>query len=363
MGSASGGRAADNLSVNFTLRPMESSDGPALDALLTTQATATAVAMTTRYRYDVFASLLAQHPSLYGVVATAPGVDGLVGMATAYIDEVQVEDRLLPCAHLENLKVRDDVRRQGLGRQLAEWRIAEARRRFGDAGVTVAGVEATNAASIATARKWAGQVMGPLRIAIVPATRKASNVRGYRIRGIENDDVEAVVAGSNAFHADANLYPRLTGDRLRELLAPMDPGGPVRQYRVAVTPAGSIVAGVMVVQRFELMTDQIDRLPKPLALLNKIVHLVPVDGVIRTAEVSLPWFAPGQLQAGRHLWEEIRHEWHGRATHIGTVVDPKSEAAEMCRVGRLTPGPRLWLLVPVRSPVTLSEARPVSVWR
>ena len=349
--------------MDFTLRPMEPADGPAIDALLTTQATATAVAMSTHYRYDVFASLIAQHPSLYGVVATAPGVEGLVGMATAYIDEVQVEDRLFPCAHLENLKVRDDVRRQGLGRKLAEWRIAEARRRFGDEGVIVAGVEATNAGSLATARKWAGQVMGPLRIAIVPTTRKPSSVRGYRIRGIDDDDVEAIVAASNAFHADANLYPRLTGERLRELLAPMDPGGPVRQYRVAVTPAGSIVAGAVVVQRFELMTDHIDRLPTPLALLNKVVHLVPEDGVIRTAEVSLPWYAPGQLQAGRHLWEEIRHEWHGRATHIGTVVDPKSYAAEMCRVGRLTPGPRLRLMVPVRSPVALSEDRPVSVWR
>ena len=138
-GTAGGGRATDNLSVEFTLRPMEPADGPALDALLTTQATATAVAMSTHYRYDVFASLIAQHPSLYGVVATAPGVDGLVGMATAYIDEVQVEDRLFPCAHLENLKVRDDVRRQGLGRKLAEWRIAEARRRFDVEGVIVAG--------------------------------------------------------------------------------------------------------------------------------------------------------------------------------------------------------------------------------
>ena len=349
--------------MDFTLRPMEPADGPALDALLTTQATATAVAMSTHYRYDVFASLIAQHPSLFGVVATAPGVDGLVGMATAYTDEVQVEERLFPCAHLENLKVRDDVRRQGLGRKLAEWRIAEARRRFDGDGVIVAGVEATNAGSLATARKWAGQIMGPLRIAIVPTTRKPPTKRGYRIRGIDDDDVEEVVAGSNAFHADANLYPRLTGERLRELLAPMDPGGLVRQYRVAVTPAGGIVAGAVVVQRFELMTDHIDRLPTPLALLNKVFHLVPEDGVIRTSEVSLPWYAPGQLQAGRHLWEGVRNEWHGRATHLGTVVDPKSEAAEMCRVGRLTPGPRLLLMVPVSSPVALSESRPVSVWR
>ena len=56
-----------------------------------------------------------------------------------------------------------------------------------------------------------------------PYDTKASSVRGYRIRGFEDDDVEAIVAGSNAFNADSNLYPRLTGDRLRELLARMDP--------------------------------------------------------------------------------------------------------------------------------------------
>ena len=136
----------------------------------------------------------------------------------------------------------------------------------------------------------------------------------------------------------------------------------MRGYRVAVTPAGSIVAGAVVVQRFELMTDHIDRLPTPLALLNKVIHLVPEDGVIRNAEVSLPWYAPGQLQAGRHLWEEIRHEWHGRATHLGTSSTRRARRRD---VPRRPPDPRtrLRLMVPVSSPVPLSESRPVSVWR
>ena len=81
-----------------------------------------------------------------------------------------------------------------------------------------------------------GRSWGPLRIAIVPTTRKASSVRGYRIRAIDGDDVEAVVAGSNAFNADANLYPRLTGDRLQR--APRAhgsgrPGSPVPGRRDA----------------------------------------------------------------------------------------------------------------------------------
>ena len=47
---------------------------------------------------------------------------------------------------------------------------------------------------------------------------------------------------------------------------------------------------------------------------------------------------------------------------LGTVVDPKSEAAEMCHVGRC-PRPRLRLMVPVSSPVPLDASKPLSVWR
>jgi GNAT superfamily N-acetyltransferase len=348
--------------VDFTLRALEPTDGPALDALLSSQALSTAVAITTHYRYDVAASLIAQHPNLYGVVATAPGIDGLVGMATAFIDEVQVEGRLLPCAHLENLKVHEDVRRMGLGRQLAEWRIAEARRRFGGPGVIAAGVEATNDGSLATARKWAGQILGPLRILIATTTRRAPALGDLTVRPMEDADIDAVVEGSNAFHADTNLYTRMTAEKLRAWIAPLDPGGSVRQYHVALTPAGSVVAGVLVMQRYELMTDQIERLPRPLAVLNKVVHVVPPDGVIRTVEVCLPWFAPGQLEAGRRLWEQIRHAWHDRASNVGAVVDPKSEASAMCQVGRSF-APRLRLMVPIASPVPLDVSKPLSVWR
>lgn len=349
--------------MEFSLRPFEPGDGPAIGALLAAEAATTAVGMTTRYHHDVYASLLVQHPDVIGVVATAPGYQGIVGMATAFLDEVRVEGRVFPRAQLENLKVRHDVRRLGLGRQLAAWRIAEARRRFGGPGVVMAGIEGTNAASLATARSWASQILGPLRIVIGPTQRGGPRVADVRVREIDDGDVEEVVAGSEAFHADTNLYPRLTPDLLRRWLAPVDPGGRVRQYRVAASPTGSILAGALVVQRFELMVDEIEHLPTPLAVLSRILPLLPPDGVIRTAEVMLAWHAPGQLEAGRNLWNQIRHEWHDRATHVAAVVDPKSPAAEMCRVSPLTLGPRLKLMVPVDSPIPLSESKPVVMIR
>jgi predicted N-acetyltransferase YhbS len=357
------GQGSQNSSVEFTLRPFDPGDGPAIGALLAAEAATTAVGMTTRYHHDVYASLLVQHPDVIGVVATAPGYQGIVGMATAFLDQVHVEGQVFPRAQLENLKVRHDVRRQGLGRQLATWRIDEARRRFGGPGVVMAGVEGTNAASLATARSWASQILGPLRIVIGPTQRGAGRGGAVEVRDVEDADIEEVTAGSAAFHAGTNLYPRLTPDLLRAWLAPVEPGGRVRRYRIAASPGGSILAGGLVVQRFELMVDQIEHLPTPLAVLSRILPLVPRDGVIRTAEVMLAWHAPGQLEAGRRLWEQIRREWHDRATHVAAVVDPKSPAADMCRVSPLTLGPRLKLMVPVDSPVPLSESRPVVMIR
>jgi predicted N-acetyltransferase YhbS len=213
--------------VEFTLRPLEPTDGPAIDTLLRSEAQTTALALTTTYRHDPYASLLAQHPTLFGVVATAPGIDGLVGMATAFTDEVRIGESTHPSAHLENLKVRHDVRRQGLGRRLAEWRIAEARRRFGEDGVIQTGVDVTNAASLATAAGWATQVLGPVRVIIGRMTRSAPR-GGLRVRPLENRDVEAVVDGVNAFHASYNLYPPQTAERLLASLAPTALGAPLR---------------------------------------------------------------------------------------------------------------------------------------
>src|SRR5829696_5068655 len=158
--------------LDFSLRAMEPTDGPAIDALMRHEAQTTSMGMTTRYRHDIYDALLAQHPTLFGVVAESPGIDGLVGIATAFLAEVTIGGGVYPSAHLENLKVRHDVRRHGLGGRLAAWRIDEAHRRFGGKAVIAAMVEGSNTASLATARRWATEVLGPVRIVIGRTTSK-----------------------------------------------------------------------------------------------------------------------------------------------------------------------------------------------
>lgn len=348
--------------TDFALRPLEASDGPAIDALIRGEAQTTAMALTTHYGHDVVAAMVAQHPDMFGVVATTPDGNEIVGMATAFIDEVQLGDGTFPCAHLENLKVRHDVRRRGLGRRLAEWRIAEARRRFGGDGVISAGIDATNEASLATARRWASQVSGPLRIVIGRVSSRAPARSPIVVRPLENDDVEEVVAGVNAFYSGYALYPPQTPSSLAAAHARTALGFPIRQYRVAVRPDGTIVAGASVTERFRIMTDHIERVPVPLALLSRVFSILPADRVIRSIELSLAWHAPGHAAAGRHLWDAIRHEWRDPATHVAGIADPRGSLGDVFVVGRSL-GPRVALMVAIQAPVPLDESRPIYLWR
>jgi GNAT superfamily N-acetyltransferase len=348
--------------TDFTLRPIEPGDGPAIDELIRNEALSTRLSIATHYQVDPYAGLLAQHPTTFGVAATAPGTDGLVGVATAFTDDLRVGGRTFPGAYLENLKVHHAFRRQGLGRRMAEWRIAEADRRFGGDGIIVTAVEVSNAASLATARSWATQIVGPLRDVIATTRTKAPPRADLTIRPLEERETEAVVDGLNAFNESVELYPPQTAATLAGHHAQTAIGTPIRQYRVAVAPRGTIVAGASVTERFRLMTDHVERIPKPLELLARVTRVFPPDHVIRLVEITLAWHAPGRVDAARHLWEAIRYEWRDVATHVASETDPRGSLFEAFHVG-FSVVPKVELMIPVRSPVPLDPDRVVYHWR
>jgi predicted N-acetyltransferase YhbS len=346
----------------FTLRTMGAGDGPAIDTLMRNEAQTTRFSISTEYLEDIIAALLAQHPTIFGVVAEAPTHEGLVGVATAFTDEVQLGEAKLPTAHLENLKVRHDMRRRGLGSALAAWRIEEAERRFGRDGVIMAGVERSNVGSLATAAHWATHVLGPVRVIIARPRSKPPNGTDLVVRPLEDKDVEAVVDGTNAFYRRHLLFPRLTAESLAAALATTTFGWPIRTYRVAATHAGQVVAGAGISERYRLMVDHIERMPGPLAVVGRLTGQLPADRVLRTIELSGFWHAPGQEAAARHLWDAIRHEWRDRVTNIAAQVDPRSPLVDLLRTGPSL-APRIEIHVPVRSPVPVDERAPVYLWR
>lgn len=340
---------------------MGPTDGPGVDMLLRHEAQTTSMAMSTQYGHDIFDAFKAQHPTLFGVVAEAPGIDGLVGMATAFLDEVMIGGRVFPSAHLENLKVRHDVRRQGLGSKLAAWRIDEAHRRFGGEGVVAAGIEASNAASLATAARWSTQVLGPVRIVIARTSSRPPPRRGVEVRPMTDGDIESVVDGLGTFYAGYDMFPPPTPARLAAALAPTALGA-FRTYRVAVAEDGTVIAGAGIMERFKLMTDHIDSVPLPISILGRVTGMLPADRIIRSVEVGLAWHAPGRVDAARVVWDAIRSEWHGRANTVVGIADPRGTLIEAFHVG-ISFAPRLELMAPVQSPVSVDPDRLLYVWR
>jgi hypothetical protein len=90
--------------------------------------------------------------------------------------------------------------------------------------------------------------------------------------------------------------------------------------------------------------------------VGRLTGMLPADRTIRSIELFLAWHAPGRVDAARHLWDAIRHEWHGRATNVVGQTDPRSTLVEAYHVSRL-PGPRVEIMVAVRSPTPIGGDR------
>jgi predicted N-acetyltransferase YhbS len=348
--------------ADFVLRAMVPTDGPALDELLSSEAQTGRMRMTTHYLRDVHSALVAQHPGVFGVVAESPEVAGLAGMATAFLDRVRAGGDVGPVAYLENLKVHHHLRRRGLGGRLAAWRIEEARRRSGDDVLIATGIEAGNTASLATARRWATQVLGPVRVVVAGTRRTQPTAAGLEVRPLMPADRDAVAGAVNTFHAGYELFPQQTAERLADAHAPTADGEAVRQYRVVASPTGEILAGASVMQRFALMVDHIDAVPLVISIVGRLTGMLPADRVLRSIELSLVWHAPGRADALALLWDAIRWEWRDRCTSVTTIADPRGPMpVTLAGVSRF--GPRIELRVPVRAPRPLDEAKPVYLWR
>jgi GNAT superfamily N-acetyltransferase len=75
-------------------------------------------------------------------------------MGTVRFNKVQFNGDILPLAFLDGLKVQPEFRGNGLGYQIASWRIQKARDEFGENGVIGTGMLHDNHASHAVAAKW-----------------------------------------------------------------------------------------------------------------------------------------------------------------------------------------------------------------
>src|SRR5688572_19674502 len=183
----------------FTLRELKPSDSPELVKLITEFEGD----LTTRFLVDPYNAIICgTEDRTVGVVVESSGVDGLVGMGTVRFSRAQCNDEVLPLAFLDGLKVREEFRGQGLGYQIASWRIQRAREEYGDWCVIGTGMLHDNQASHAVARKWCREFAeSAVDVRFVPMLRrKPESLAGIQVREIDVQEYEEFAHRQNTFY-------------------------------------------------------------------------------------------------------------------------------------------------------------------
>jgi GNAT superfamily N-acetyltransferase len=338
----------------FTLRPMTAADGEAVRHLMEDDPESGGMQVTARFVLDPVQAWRALKPDMEGVVAVAP--DGrALGTATVSFEEVQYNGRVMPSAYLENLKVHHTARGQGIATALAQWRVGQAKARFGGGdGVILTTTSTDNVASLNTMKKWASQFYSPLAVSIRPMLNKAPQPpTGLSARKTPPEEYARMAEASNRFYADYQLYAPMSADRLHGLTG----GAPdVYTYYAVYDSSGAPVAGALAALRAAVVYDQIRNMPKPLRLASRILRIVPADGRLCSLEVNSLWHT--RLDAGHYLWRMLRYLYRQEASTATAVFDPRSPLSDVFRI-RPWHMPKLELVTALHGPEPMDTAKPV----
>lgn len=309
----------------FTLRELQPSDSPALIKLITEFGGD----MTTHFQVDPYSAIISgTETRTHGVVAECAGYEGLVGMGTVRFSNVQFNDELLPLAFLDGLKVQNEFRGNGLGYRIADWRIQKAREEFGEHCVIGTGMLHDNHASHAVASKWCREFAeSALDIRFVSMlARSPKALPGLTVREIEFDEYEEFARKQNNFYRQYNLYtPCSPASIVHALNVSVEEKKPYRYYAV-IDAHGNLLAGAQTWARGLLKSDTLNDPPRPLRILNKVVHVLPDDFTLRDVSVNGLWYDDGQIKIAQYLWEMLRWECREQGSILTAGFDSRDPA-------------------------------------
>lgn len=333
----------------FTLREARDGDGPGLTELAAAAADTGAVRVAPHYLYDPLLTSRALRPEAVWVVAESD--EGrIVGSGTLDFRPLEIEGEVLPGAQLANLMVHPDYRRRGIATALAEWRIERA----GPDVVLVAAIQSGNEGSIANARKWATQIFGRQMIPVFKVAPKRASGSVELRAPVNDDEWEQVAAGLTAYEGGWNLRIPETAAEIRERLAKTPLDIPV-QHAIVAVDGGRVVGGCELHEGGRLQTIVVEHMPLLLRAMNRVVRVVPRDGVVRVSAVARLWHARGREDVGRALWAHARSAAAEAGNSISAQFDPRGPLAKLIPVRPWTT--KGTVTVAVRSPVRLSEER------
>lgn len=339
----------------FTLRELQSSDGPSLIKLLTEFD----ADLTTQFQVDPYLAIISGTEfRTRGVVVECAGYDGLVGMGTVRFSKVQFNGEVLPLAFLDGLKVQKEFRGNGLGYQIASWRIQKAREEFGDHCVVGTGMLHDNHASHAVASKWCREFAeSALDVRFVPMlTRRPKSLVGMNVREINPDEYEEFAHKQNQFYSQYNLYAPSSPNSIVDALAVSVDGRKPYRYFAAVDTHGNLLAGAQTWARGLLKSDTVNNPPKLLRVLNKVMRLLPPDFTLRDVSVSGLWYESGQMKIAQFLWEMLRWEFRDQGTILTAAFDSRDPAMNLVRMKPWNqPRPKITLAIHGPTPIQRNQ--------
>lgn len=312
---------------------MTLSDGPAIDALARECPDGGSVSVRSVFRENAFHSLENLRPKMVGVGAESPGQEGLVGMGWASLGRCRMEGEMVPYALLNTFMVHPQWRGQGIAAKLSDKVIEYATTRLGPTILLLADIQEGNTASRRTAGKWSNQVLPAVTVAPVTVRRKKpETLAGVTVQPLTSDHTEAFAQGLNAFYEEYHLFQPETAESLTAWLSQRPQGLTLHHCLTATDPHGRLLAGLALEEACQLRTYQVVHMPTVLRVANKLLHVIPADGILREILVSRFWYRQGKEAAARCLWQHARWECRDRGTALMAFFDPSSPLAGVIRL-------------------------------
>jgi predicted N-acetyltransferase YhbS len=313
----------------FAFRPVEPDDNPALAQLVSASPSSGPASFTYDYRAGVLDVHRAFAEDLHGIVATAGS--SVIGMVLGDVRQVQWEGQVCQAAYVSNLRVAQNYRRQGVARGILDYGTEYAEKLLGADPMVYTAIPEGNV-TLALTEAYQCQITGAIQGGVVPMSRSAPAAKpGLAVRAVVQDDLAAVANGMNGFYPEHNLWSPASASVLGSFLNTEVAGIRPNQLYVA-TRDHQITAGLSVSNRTELIRMQITNLPGYARWLGALLGILPRDGILRALTVRHVWFADGELESARYVWQHLRHALRDQGNCLGIAYDPRDKLASVFRI-------------------------------
>jgi len=318
---------------NIVLDEMSPDDSSELTELYRLSPDTGRIQIAPRYHLDPYSAFAATRPNAVGVVARDSKTGILTGAGFVHFRRGYFGGDLRDCAFLSGVVVHPNFRRQGIATSIARWRIDYAHRELGQDVLIAAAIQKGNIGSVQVARTWAKQIELQVTAGATPVRIDSPRPirEGNEVRPADEDDFEEIANGLNEFYHGYTFFKPHTAKDLSEWLNRSPFPTRFNHYYVLSARRGPLLAGLAISEQYRATEMQVQHIPVAMRWLNKIVNVVPSDGLLKQLSVSKIWFAPGQMEAAQNLWEIIRWEWRTKANMLSFFYDPQSPITEVVK--------------------------------